>query len=340
MFYKIVPYKWILYSYSNLFVAKINQISLKIIPRLFTIDSLDKLRYVINMYNKVIDYSRKSKVDNVILTSVLNNWYISFNKKDEESIIIPNAIFLFLERPSPSNPYDFDLFKNDSKLWYNRLQQIKEQDFVPLFVYDPLHIPDILIYYIPLILINKNNEGGIHTTSCYTDIECKAYAEVEDFYILINIWIPSKESDYVKNFIHTNANNLVRLCNPFFCSNPFEYDHKVIGTVNYVRTAHQITSKGTDRFNVVVEFLTSCIAVMNNIMQSYIYLWLPVPSLELLRTIHRFFRDIKVYRLLVIDILGNFSELGSLHTDRMWIKILRHITEAESIKAIIGGTIN
>lgn len=340
MFYKIVPYKWILYSYSNLLIAKINQTPLKITTRLFTVDSVDKLRYVISIYNKVFDYSKRFKLDNVILTPVANNWYTGSNKINEDLAVIPNAVFLLLKRPLPSNPYDFDLFKNDSRLWYKRLQQIKEFSLTPIFIYDPLHIPDIITYYIPLILVNKNNESGIHTTSCYTDIECQAYAIDDDFYILIGIWIPDEEINNVGKLAYANLNNLVKLCNPLFCSNPFKYDHKIVNVVDYTQILCQSTSKDTSRSNIVMEFLTSYIAIASNVIQSYLYIWLPVPSIELLRKISSFFVNNEVNKLLVIDILGNFSEIGSLSTDRMWIGILRYITKAKNIKALIGGDVN
>lgn len=339
MFYRVVSYRWMLYSYSNLLIAKANQIPLRSVPRLFTIDSIDKLRYAISVFNKAINYSTKLKTNNeIIFAPVFSNWYTDFSRGNKESVIMPSAVFLFLKRPLHSNPYDLDLFRNDSKLWHRRLRQIEDsRRFIPIFVYDPLHMSDILVCYTPLILVHKSNEDGVHTTSCYADVDCRAYAEINDFYILTSLWIPNGETEYVEKLMHSKVGNLVRLCNPFFCSNPFKGNHSDTTTISSTQAAHQIISKNANKFSVVIEFSTSCIAVMDNIMQKYLYTWLSIPSIKLLHIIHKLFNNIKADKLLIIDILANFSEFGSLNRDRMWLKILSYITKAKHVKAVIGG---
>ncbi|MEM4788955.1 MAG: hypothetical protein QXV06_04100, partial [Ignisphaera sp.] len=320
-------------------IVKILNIQPKRIPNIFTIETINEFDQIVRLYMKASRVCIKHKDLDLNLASVFDNCY---NEGHLNSMKTPNSIFLLLKRPFPTDPLDFDLFRNDAKVWYGRIQQVIHNKFIPIFIYDPLYIPNIIIEYIPLVLINRHNNIENCKAVCYVDNVCKAYMEHDNFYILLGLW----SSDNIINILNPkkslNIGNIVQIPNPLFCSNPFRHDHIDKARHPIIQTTKQNMNKNSNKHNLIIEFTTSYMSInsMNSTNRGgYTYLWLPIPSTKILFITYGLLKDLEVDKLIIASTINNFAETGSLSLDRIWINILKHRIQPQRIRIIIGNSL-
>lgn len=341
MFYKVIHYRNILYSCSNLLIARALNIQIKKIPNIFTIETADELKQVVHMYTKVLNAYINHENLNSNIVPTFDNYYVYFDQEHLNNIGAPNSLLLLLKRPLSTDPLDFDLFKNDAKVWYGRLHQVIQNKFTPIFIYDPVYTPNIMIEYIPLILINNIYDVDTYETTCYIDNICRAYVDYDDFYILLGLW----SSDNIMNILNLtkslNESNIIQMSNPLFCSNHSRHKYTNLIRNTKLHISRQPINNNSYRHNMILEFTTSYMAVSSASKTNenkYKYLWLPVPSTKILFVIYELFKDVRINELIIVSTINNFAETGSLSPDRIWINILRYATQPQCIKVIVGNS--
>ncbi|MEM2296999.1 MAG: hypothetical protein QXH10_06195 [Ignisphaera sp.] len=341
MFYKVVHYRNILYSCSNLLIARASNIQFKQIPNIFTIETIDELKQIVYLYIKILNAYINHENLNLDLVPTFGDYYVYFDKERLNNIILPNSMLLLLKRPLSTDPLDFDLFVNDARVWYGRLYQVIQNKLIPAFIYDPVYIPNIIIEYIPLILINNINYVDAYKTTCYVDNICKAYVDYDDFYILLGLW----SSDNIMNILSStkplNIDNIIQISNPLFCSNHPKYKCKNLIKPSIPCISKSHVNNNSYRHNIILEFTTSYM-VVNSVSKTnenkYAYLWLPVPSTKILFVIYELLKDIRINELIIVSAINNFAETGSLSPDRIWINALRYAVQPRCIKVIVGNS--
>lgn len=314
----------------------------KHIPNIFAIETINEFDQIISLYIKAIKVRTNSKDLDLNLVSVFDNCYTYLNEKRLNSVKTPNSLFLLLKRPLSTDPLNFDLFRNDAKVWYGRIQRVIHRKFIPIFIYDPLYIPNIIIEYIPLVLINRRDDIVNLETVCYVNNVCKAYVEYDDFCILLGLWSPDNIINILSSKKSLDSSNIIQIPNPLFCSNPFKHSHVDRADYSILQTTKQHRNNNTNKHKLIIEFTTSYMAInyVNNTNRgNYTYLWLPIPSTKNLFTIYELLKDLKVDELIIVSIINNFAETGSLNSDRIWINVLRYMVQPQHVRVIVSNSL-
>lgn len=339
MLYVMIPQKFLTISYSNSLIAEISGIEKKSIPQLFIIKMVDDFEKVLKLYHKSISFHKGNKDLKLILAPTFSDWYLMNYMKRNGYGIIPSSIFLLLKRPRPASPFDLQLFRNDLIFWFKRLYSWgPAKSFEFIFIYDAIHLPSVLIKYIPLLLMYKeNNADKVFSTCCYETI-CDSYiGDFGEFFLLLNLW--------VSNIYNVNINSsalydridirIDRVNNPLFNSGIYMYKNiECIHQNIYLDSILQ----GNRATKLIVEFTSSYTltllkdANLNNI----IYFWFPLPLSSFVLMFNELTKYLHIHELLVIDIINNIAEFGSLSPDRIWLNVLKHVSKARKIKTIIG----
>lgn len=326
-------------------ITKLADTSIKRLPSLFLVSELDDLDHVVRVYQKARANALKAKSSGVVLTSISANWFIQQHVEQMGYTVIPNAIFLLVKRISPTNPLDFDLFKNDVALWSKKLCASGKR-FMSLFIYDPVHIPHIMIKYLPVVLIDEQIDGALDINTCLTASVCVTHAiPYQDSYIVLGIWSYNKKIGSGMTLPNIDYDHVVEFCNPFFCSNPLNlknnYDNNKLELKLdelWLTTFNPSSVLGKkDVQKLIIEFFSSYISKLKKLTDNITYLWLPVPSSYLLPIVYTLISNINTKKLLVVSPINNFSEKGSTNNDRIWLGILKYLSKAKLVKTIISS---
>uniref|UniRef100_A0A7C2ZUV6 Uncharacterized protein n=1 Tax=Ignisphaera aggregans TaxID=334771 RepID=A0A7C2ZUV6_9CREN len=296
---------------------------------------MDKIKLVAGIYNKVID-SVTTKKD-VVLAPVFCNCFINSVIDGDKYAVIPRSIFLLLKRPLCSNPYDFGLFLNDVNLWYNRLKKSISGNNTFIFLFDPIRIPFIMMNYVPLLITNETIDG-INLMTCASETDCNALALFNEFYLVLGLWSLSEENYFNKLATYIEPYTTTKISNPLFYSNPFDARSSINVLSIYSDDMLYSTYAESKASNLVIEFTTSITHRFGLGYEDAVYLWFSVPSSRILPIVNKYVNRLNVGRMLIISLINNIAELGSICTDRIWLSTLRLLTRAKAIDIMVCKT--
>lgn len=335
MFYKDYG---LIYTCSNILVSRINNIPIQRLTRHFIINDVNDLIYISKIIQKIYDkLLQQLDSPTIKLVPIADNL---FKHMGENIRIISNAIFLLLKRPFSTNPLNFNLFKDDAVFWYTKLHNMLKNRFISIFIYDPLYISNILIDYLPLILIASNTiDKSIYTRSCPMNILCSSYAvDFSDFYIIIGIWSSGVEIMQILSAINLDGYSFATISNPIFHINTYTKTYCSMTTDYNILLSMSKYNQHKEFDNVVIEFFSSYyLSIAKNLVTKFTYLWFPIPSSKILIHIINSLSGIKTNSLTIISPINNFAERGSTTSDRIWISTLGYITRASYTTSVISG---
>jgi hypothetical protein len=341
MLLKKVPQKYLVFSCSNMLITEKLGLKTKSIPQIFIINELNDFKEVLKLYFKVINTYKDRKDRESFSIPTFCNWYWVNDIRSKGYDVIPQSILLLLRRPRPTSPHDLQLLKDDLMFWYKKLIDIIDRkSFEFIFIYDIHRLFHILTKYIPLLLLYKEmNISETTLTCCYNESVCEGYiGEFGDFSVLFNFCVPSicKDSFHVFKDIDISIN---RVRNPLFdLSN---YVHENIKRVQYninLKTLMQVSTAP----GFIIEFTTSFTKFLYEEVDldldsdSVLYVWLPLSSSVFIPMISEYAKYLSIRKVIIIDIINNIAEFGSISLDRIWISILKNLVKIGETKVVIG----
>ncbi|MEM1682625.1 MAG: hypothetical protein QXD57_00400 [Ignisphaera sp.] len=330
MFYRL------LYMVSNILLAKLAKVPLRLLHKIFVINYGDEFNNIVRYFQKAYRISLKNTAA-MILPLSCN--YHAIKSYFNNYILLPGGALVLLRRPTLTDPLDFTLFIKDSKVWLQRFNLVLKKDCDLIFVYDPMSMPHISVKYIPTIIVSKSNADN-HTHICFSQLaRHEGIISIDGMNILLGIWSRKEIIEHTLRYIRNYE--VVNAYNPFFCSDPFnEYDSSYRVSIDYDRRFKFISVDNNCNPDVlIIEFLSSYVTVLEQHLSCFYYLWIPLPSTQFLSYLYNGSRDIvRVKKLLIISPINNFSEIGSISNDRLWINLIKQVTVFDKISLFIDNS--
>ncbi|MEM1541524.1 MAG: hypothetical protein QW101_01625 [Ignisphaera sp.] len=332
MFYRL------LYMASNVLLAKLIKVPSKLLRKVFVINYGDELNNIVRYFQKAYRMFMKDTTSKTIMLPISCNYHTIKNYFNDY-ILLPGGALLLLRRPTLTDPLDFASFIKDSKIWLQRFNLVSKKDLDLIFVYDPMSMPHVSAKYIPTIIINKSDVNK-HAHICFSQLaHHEGIISIDGMNILLGIWsrkeIIENTLRYIRNY------EVISTYNPFLCSDPFsEFNSNCRISIDYDRRFKFISIGDNCNSNVlIIEFLSSYVTVLEQYLNCFYYLWIPLPSTQFLPYLYNGSRDIiKVKKLLIISPINNFSEKGSISNDRLWINLIKRIAIFDKISLVIDNS--